>query len=314
VRYSPDLLQSVTKNLGELKPIERFGLVSDTWAATVAGLTPLAEFIRMARLFRGETDLSVWRALLAGFNYVDMIVSDAQRPALAAAVRDILSEAAARLGWVAKKEEDELTRQLRGTVIGTLGTLGEDMGVQSRAAELYAEWSRDPSLADRDLVPPLINILAHAGDAGRYQDFKKNFKSARTPQEEQRYLFSLANFRTPELLRQTMEMTLSGEVRTQNAPFLMHSLLYNPVSRYQGWDFIRRNWDAMVQKFPDSALPRMCEAVAGLLDRQDEVNAFFEQHKPRLGSKIIDQHLERLAVAVAFRRREGANLESALKS
>jgi hypothetical protein len=56
----------------------------------------------------------------------------------------------------------------------------------------------------------------------------------------------------------------------------------------------------------------MCEAVAGLLDRQDEVNAFFEQHKPRLGHKLIDQHLERLAIAVAFRQRESGNLAAVL--
>jgi hypothetical protein len=44
------------------------------------------------------------------------------------------------------------------------------------------------------------------------------------------------------------------------------------------------------------------------------VNSFFEQHKPRLGQKIIDQHLERLAVAVAFREREGRNLVATLSS
>jgi puromycin-sensitive aminopeptidase len=109
-----------------------------------------------------------------------------------------------------------------------------------------------------------------------------------------------------------MEMTLNGEVRTQNAPFLMHSLLANPVSRYEAWDFVRKNWEVMVQKYPDSALPRMCEAVSGLFDRQQEVNVFFEQHKPRLGQKIIEQHLERLAVAVAFRDREGRSLSTTL--
>jgi puromycin-sensitive aminopeptidase len=216
------------------------------------------------------------------------------------------------LGWNAGADEDELTRQLRAMLMGTLGTVGEDQEIQARARELYAEWSRDSARADRDLMPQLITILAHTGDRARYEEFKQHFKNARTPQEEQRYLFSLANFRDPELLRRTMEMTLSGEVRTQNAPFLMHSLLASPVSRYESWDFVRKNWDAMVQKYPDSALPRMCEAVSGLLDRQQEVNAFFEQHKPRLGQKIIDQHLERLAVAVSFREREGHDLNKTL--
>ncbi|HJU11966.1 MAG TPA: M1 family metallopeptidase [Candidatus Binataceae bacterium] len=312
VQYSAELLQSLIGNARRLKPIERFGLVSDVWAAIVAGLKPLKEYVSTARFLRDETDLNVWRALVAGFHYLDMMVSDNQRPALARAVREIAGPAAARLGWSPSSNEDELTRQLRAMLLGTLGTLGEDQEVQTRARNVYAEWSSDLAHADRDLMPHLINILAYTGDRARYQEFKQNFKNARTPQEEQRYLFSLANFRNPELLRATMEMTLNGEVRTQNAPFLMHSLLANPVSRYEAWDFVCKNWEAMIQKYPDSALPRMCEGVSGLLDRQQEVNAFFEQHKPRLGQKIIEQHLERLAVAVAFRNREGSNLSNTL--
>jgi puromycin-sensitive aminopeptidase len=314
VRYAPSLLHALTRNLSELRAIERFGLVSDTWAATVAGLTPLSEFMAMARLFRDEVDLNVWRALLGAFNYLDLIVTEAQRTLLAQAVRAIVGPAAERLGWSARSDEDELTRQLRGSVMGVLGTLGDDPAVQARARELYTEWARNPAAADRDLTPALVNILAHTGDAARYEEFKKNFKSARTPQEEQRFLFSLAGFQVPELLRQTMAMTINNEVRTQNAPFLMHSLLANPKVRYEAWDFVRQNWEVMISKYPDSALPRMCEAIVGLLDRAPEVNAFFEQHKVRLGNKIIEQHLERLAVAVAFRVREGAQLEAALRS
>ncbi|MEA2649111.1 MAG: puromycin-sensitive aminopeptidase [Candidatus Binataceae bacterium] len=314
VRYSPEVLAALTKNLSALKPIERFGLVSDTWAATVAGLTPLAEFIKMARLFRDETDINVWRALIGAFNYLDMVATDAQRPAVAAAVREIAGPAAARLGWSAVADEDELQGQLRALLLATLGTVGEDSAVQARARELYDAWQLDPSKANRDLQPAFVSILAHAGDPARYQKFKQHFKSARTPQEEQRYLFALANFSEISLLRQTMEMTLNGEVRTQNAPYLLHSLLANNASRIEAWEFLKRNWATIVEKFPDSALPRMCEAINGLLDRQAEVEEFFKQHKVRLGGKLIDQHLERLAVAVAFRQREGTRLEESLKA
>jgi puromycin-sensitive aminopeptidase len=314
VRHSPEVLAALTKNLSTLKPIERFGLVSDTWAATVAGLTPLAEFIKMARLFHDETDINVWRALIGAFNYLDMVATDAQRPAVAAAVREIAGPAAARLGWSAVADEDELQGQLRALLLATLGTVGEDSAVQARASELYDAWQLDPSKANRDLQPAFVSILAHAGDTARYQKFKQHFKSARTPQEEQRYLFALANFSEISLLRQTMEMTLNGEVRTQNAPYLLHSLLANNASRIEAWEFLKRNWATIVEKFPDSALPRMCEAINGLLDRQAEVEEFFKQHKVRLGGKLIDQHLERLAVAVIFRQREGTRLEESLKA
>lgn len=267
----------------------------------------------MARLFTDETDLNVWRALIGAFNYLDMIVDNNDRPAFAAEVRKIVGPAFTRLGWEPKPGEDELTRQLRGVLIATLGTIGDDPEIQAKARQLYAQWDDNPSLADRDIAPALVSILAYSGDAARYEEFKKKFKSARTPQEEQRYLFALANFRDKALLRRTMEMTLDGEVRTQNAPYLMHSLLLNTSDRYEAWDYIRSHWDEMTRKYPDNALPRMCEGIVSLLDREDEVKTFFKEHSVRLGGKIIDQHLERLAIAVNFRRREGKNLASTLK-
>ncbi|MGH7949545.1 MAG: M1 family metallopeptidase, partial [Candidatus Binataceae bacterium] len=313
VRYAPALLDALTKNLGELRPVERFGLVSDTWAATIAGLAPLADFIRMARLFTAETDINVWRALLGAFGYLDMIASDADRPALAALVRDVVGPAAERMGWEARAGESELERQLRGNLVSAMGTLGEDAAVQRRAAELYNLYEDNPAKLDRDLAPALVNILAHAGDEKRFEEFARKFKSAPTPQEEQRYRYALAGFRKPELLRRTMEMTLDGQVRTQDAPYLLHSLLLNTTARYEAWDFMRKNWDEMTKRWPDSALPRMCEGVIALLDRDEEVRKFFEEHKMRLGGRLIDQHLERLAVAVAFRKREGAQLATTLK-
>ncbi|HLK86785.1 MAG TPA: M1 family metallopeptidase [Candidatus Binataceae bacterium] len=313
VRYSADLLAALGRNLNDLQPVERYALVSDSWAATVAGLMALGEMLAMLRAMRGESDLNVWRAMLAPLHYLDLIVSEAQRPALAAAVREIVGAASGRMGLEARAGEDELTRQLRGMLWGALGTLGEDAEAHRQAAELYARYGKDAAAIDRDLVPPMVSILAAHGDRARYEEFKQRFKSAGTPQEEQRYLFSLAGFRSAEPLRETMEMTLNGEVRTQNAPYLMHSLLLNPTCRYEAWEFVKRHWEEMIRKFPDAALPRMCEAVVALLDREREVHDFFKAHRVRLGGKIIDQHLERLRVAVAFRAREGANLASTLK-
>jgi puromycin-sensitive aminopeptidase len=254
----------------------------------------------------------VWRALLGAFAYLDMIASDDDRPALAAAVRAIVGPAANRMGWDAKPGESELQRQLRGVLLASLGTLGDDPDVQKRAPELYARFEDNPASADRDLAAPLVNILSYTGDAKRYEEFRNKFRTPRTPQEEQRYLFSLAGFRDSALLKKTMEMTLDGQVRTQNAPYLMHSLLLNTHSRYEAWDFIKHNWAEMSQKYPDNALPRMCEAVVALLDREDEVKNFFAEHRVRLGGKLIDQHLERLTVAVGFRKREGAKLKQTL--
>ncbi|MGO9056761.1 MAG: M1 family metallopeptidase [Candidatus Binataceae bacterium] len=307
VRYSSELLAAVTGQLDKLSAIERFGLVSDTWAAVVAGIAPLSDFFKMAATFRNETDLNVWRAILAGFGYLDNVVDETHRPALQAEVRRLVSPAVERLGWEPKPGESELQSQLRGSLIGALGVQGDDPQVQKRARELYARYKHDPGSVDNNLVPALIGIVAHTGGEADYREFKERFKSAKTPQEEQRYLYALADFRRPEFLRDTMQMTLNGEVRTQNAPYLMMELLMNTECRYEAWAFMKQHWDKMSTTYPENALPRMCGGITSLVDQEADVDEFFKAHKVKQGGKTVEQHLERLHIAVGFKKREIAS-------
>src|SRR5439155_25110202 len=121
--------------------------------------------------------------------------------------------------------ESELTRQLRGDLLRTLGTLGNDPARQRYAAEYYGGHVQAPAGADANLFAAAIAILAHAGDAARYEEFTARFRAATTPQEEQRYLYALAGFRPAALLRQTLERTLDSTIRTQDAPFVIRALL-----------------------------------------------------------------------------------------
>jgi len=304
VRYSSGLLDAVTGELDKLSAIERFGLVSDTWAAVVAGLAPLRDFFNMAANFRNETDLNVWRAILGGFSYLDHVADPRHRPALEAEIRRLLTPAVERLGWEPKPGESDLQSQLRGALIGALGTQGEDRQVQARARELYLKYKNDPASVDNNLVPALIGIVAHTGTEADFREFKERFKNARTPQDEQRYLYALADFRRPELLREVMQMTLNGEVRTQNAPYLIVELMMNTQSRYAAWDFLKQNWDRMVATYPENAIPRMCSGITVLVDRESDVDQFFKAHKVKQGQRTVEQHLERLHIAVAFKQRE----------
>ena len=106
-------------------------------------------------------------------------------------------------------------------------------------------------------------------------------------------------------------MTLNGEVRTQNAPYLMRSLLMNTDGREAAWTFLQTHWDEMLEKFPDSAIVRMCEGVTALVTPtlEAEVTAFFAAHPVPQAGKTLDQHLEKLRVAVACQQREAESLQ-----
>jgi puromycin-sensitive aminopeptidase len=311
VRYSRDLLERLVRRLpAGLAPIERFNLLGDAWAATVAGLIPIDEYLDLTAEFRGERDKSVWVILTGSLHALNRIVLDGDRPGLERLVRDRVAGAVEELGWAPRPDDDELRRQLRGDLLRTLGTLGNDAAAQARAAELYAGHRAGAAAVDPNVLPALIAILAHAGDAARYGEFAQAFRAATTPQEEQRYLYALAAFRPRPLVEQTLARTISGEIRTQDAPFVARAMLMAPHSRELAWDFIRAHWEAMDRLYPKHGLRRMAEGVIGLATPELErsVHAFFAERAIDLGGKTLEQYLEQLRIAVTLRAREGTRL------
>lgn len=306
VAYSAELTAALTASLrNSLAPVERFALVNDGWAAALAGLASLKDYVGLLDLLGDETDINVWTTAIGSAHHLDRILEDAQRGPLHERLRGIFSPALERLGWSPRPGESELESQLRGDLIGVLGTVAEDPRVQARARQLYAEYEKDANSVDRNLVPALVSIGASTGTPADYEKFYGKFKNAQTPQEEQRYLFALANFRQPDLIERTLRLTLSGEVRTQNSPYLMRNLLLNRDARDRAWEFMKELWEEMVRQYPDNSIPRMCEGIIGLATPELEaaVRDFFARHPVKQGARQLQQHLERLHIAVLCRER-----------
>jgi puromycin-sensitive aminopeptidase len=306
VRYSPDLADALKESLRDkLSAVERFGLLNDSWATTLASLTRLPDYLNLLDLLRDETDLNVWTTLIISGHQLHRIVDETQDRGLQERMREILAPAVARIGWSPKESEADLDRQLRGDLIGALGTIANDKECQDRARSLYADYEKNPDSVERNLIPALVSIVAYTGSGNDYERFYTKFKQAQTPQEETRYLFALAAFRHRDLIDRTLEMTISGEVRTQNAPYLMRSLLLNKDGRETAWSFMKEHWDEMLRLYPDNSIPRMCEGIIGLvtLELERDVRDFFARHPVKQGAKQMEQHLERLQVAVLCKQR-----------
>jgi puromycin-sensitive aminopeptidase len=306
VRYGSDLLSALKPCWSErLSAVERFNLVNDTWAATFAGLTPLTDYLNLIDLVRDDNDINVWTAVIASGHHLQRILDDAQCAGLEKRLRGLLAPAVERFGWSARKGESELESQLRGDLVGALGTIAGDQACEERARQLLAQYEKAPESVDRNLIPALISIVAHTGNASDYEKFYGKFKTAQTPQEETRYLFALANFRLAHLVDRTLNLTLNGEVRTQNSPYLMRGILLNKSAREKAWAFMKARWNDMLRQYPDNSIPRMCEGIVGLVSPslETETREFFAAHPVKQGAKQIEQHLERLRVAVMCQER-----------
>jgi len=317
VRYAPDLLGRLLKTgLDKLAAVERFTLINDAWAITVAGLMPITEYLDLTAHFTTDRDKNVWAVLLDSFAFLSRIIETDERPALESFIRQRVSPAVTDVGWTPQREESELTGQLRSELIGALGKLGNDPATQKRATELYAAFKTNPEAIHPDLVPAIVSILAFRGNHARYEEFTERFRTASTPQEERRYLFSLAGFQQTALLERTLASTLNGDIRTQDAPFLISAVMGNVYGRELAWSFLKNKWDEMDRAFPKQGLRRMCGGIAALAtpELERDVHAFFTSRKIDLGGKTLDQYLEQLRIAVNFREQTRTSLQHYLKS
>ena len=168
------------------------------------------------------------------------------------------------------------------------------------------------------VFPMLPGATVAAEPAARGRTFIRAlevFDAAKTPQEEQRYLYALTGFRPAALVRQTLDRTLNGEIRTQDAPFVIRSLLTSVHGRALAWEFFKANWERMNQAFPMTGIRRMCDGVTGLAtpEWERDVREFFTRNRVDLGGKTLPQILEQLHIAVLLRGREGAALHEYLR-
>ncbi len=202
VRYDADLRTALVNHAqAELDALERYGLVDDTWASVLAGTTEARAFIEMAEGMSGETDLAVWTRLVGALDSLDRAVAPERRSELAERTRGIVRPALDTLGWDPADGEDDRDRERRGVLLGALATLGDDPEAIGRCRGWFDAYRADPDSVDAKLAATAINVVATLATPDDLEAIIAGFKGASTPQQEQRYLYSLAGVRDRELFQ-----------------------------------------------------------------------------------------------------------------
>ena len=290
----------VARAMDVLSPIERYSLVDDAWAAVVAGTASAGSFLDLVRGFQDETDLRVWQAILGGLGWLDRFVEDEPRERLRAFVRDLVRPALARLGWDASADESDLTRALRGQLVQSLAVLGADPETLAQCRELELEGEGDPQL-----LQAAVEAVAAEGTAEDLDRYWHRYRSASTPQEEERYLFATSRFPGEAEVDRILASAMSDDVRTQDAPYLLARATTNRRQGPKVWRFIADRWDEMQDRFASSNIMGLASGIRYLTEPEivDEVDAFFRDHDIPQNHLMLQQALERMRVAAKLRER-----------
>ena len=301
--------------LASCTPLERYQLLDDAWAAVVAGDLRAAHYCEFARGFADDDELPVWQVLLSGLSWCDRFLDGAARAHFQAWVRALVGPALHRLGAHPVPGERAVTGELRGTLLRALAVLGDDPDARARARDLSSA-----VLAGHDVDPSLgnaaVGVVAATGALEDHTAFVERFRSAATPQDVGRFLYALADFPHPEAFTRTLQLSISGDVRSQNAPFLLQRALRNRAHGPQAWRFVREHWAELNDRLPSNSIIRMVDGVKALTRPEDvtDVAAFFAEHPVPQAARTLAQTLERQRIHAALRAREAGPLAEAFSS
>ena len=297
-----------------LTPIERYGLVDDTWSSVMAGRTSASDFLDFARSFQAETDLDVWTVLAGCLGGLEKLVEGEAQEQYRAAVRDLAQPALDRLGWEPSDSDSSRDLELRGLFIRLLANVGDDELAQKNARDLHDSYLRDSGSVEPNIAAAATGVVAAKGGPAEYEVFLAKHNDPATPQEERRYQSALAGFPDEAEMKRTLDMTLNGDIRTQDAPYLLAACMRNKEQGYLAWQFVKDNWDKINEVFPSNSIVRMLSGITSLSksDEADDVLAFFEDHDVPQGQLTLQQTLEKLRVNVAYRERESERFAEGL--
>ena len=315
VQYSESLLRDIQPRLmQDLDAIERYQLVDDTWAAVISGVTEASDFLEFANGFESESDLDVWTVLIGCFSSVDRLLEGEAKKKFGLINKRLYGPVLDRLGWQPIPEDSLRDLELRGLLIRSMVSLTRDPLSIERARNLHNKYLDDPSSVEPNIAAAVAAGVALNGSSADYQIFVERFKKGITPQEERRYQMLLGAFPGDNEMSNTLQMTLNGDIRTQDAPYLLSFCLSNREQGPMVWSFIRDNWNQMIELFPDTAIVRMIGGIRSLTTQKTsaEIEEFFKENSVPTGELTLSQTLEKLRVNVAFKIRESQKLKDYL--
>jgi puromycin-sensitive aminopeptidase len=304
-RYSELLFAGLLENLHLLDDIERYALVSDTWAMIRAAQVPASNFLDLVGAFGEEKEQAIWSVITGGLGAIEHhALSDEARPSFQRFVRDLVGPTLKRLGWEPAPHDSDLTRKLRGDLIVAMGNIGHDDETIERARAVVADLLGGAAI-DPEVVTAALSVYARHGGAEEYDLLWETYLAATEPLDQVRYLRSVAAVPAKDQVVTTVDRIVNGDIRTQDGFWVLARLLVGKGGE-AAWQSARTRWSDILARMPGLTKRRITEGLSGLSQPEvaADVKAFFAETPLPEAATSLAQNLELLDANVLLRARE----------
>ncbi len=299
--YQPDAVRALAHDAEtKLTPAERIAVQTDIWASVRVGREPVGDYLAFAQGLQSDRNRAVLEDILGRLNYIGQyVVSDSDRDAYRAWLRQYLAPAMKEVGYEPKPGESDEQRTLRSRLFNALGFDARDTETLEQARKIADKALDNPGSVDLEMAGSTFGLAALNGDSAFYDRVIAALKNPKSPEEYYMYLFTLPQFGDQKLLQRTLEFAISPDVRSQDALGVITSVMGNPAGQQLAWDFVRQSAQVV------GATSVFCDAGS-----RDQVTEFFSAHKVAAAERTYKQSIERINNCVDLKSQQEPQLAS----
>jgi aminopeptidase N len=299
-----------------LSPAERISLVSDLWNLAFAGRMSIDDYLAFTAHLAGDSDPYVQTVLVSQLTELESLIGDDMRPGFQALVRSRLTPVLEKLTMSKRPGDNDLINDLRGELILTLGTIGNDKKIVEYCRGQFETYLNDDKSLEGNLRAPIVDVVAYNGGDEEFNRIQTAYIDSKEPEARQRNLEALSYFREKDLVERALGYSLSKEVRAQDVTkYVVGPLLSHSASKYLAWEFVKAHWSDFGARMTEDQMPKLIDAVANFSSEKEraDISAFVNTHPLPAGRRRVAKTLEFIAIRAQFRDKQSTSLAAFLK-
>lgn len=321
--YRPERLAKLGEaaKKGLLTVEDRAGMIADAGALAASGYGKTSGILSLVQSFDTETQFVVWNEILTRVSAIRntwLFEDDKVKDALKAFQLSLVSQKAHELGWEFSENEDHIQSQFKSLMFGSAGLAG-DAKVLTAAKEMFAKFMEgDYAAVHPNLRSSVFAMAVRDGGEKEWDALLARYHSAPTADEKNTCLRSLGRAQSAELIKKTLHLALSGEVKMQDIYMPIGGLGTTSQGVEARWAWMVNNWDELVQKLPPSmtmlsSVVSLCVAGFTHDEQLRKVTQFFEGKDKKGFDRSLQQSLDSILAKNNQLTRDGEDVEGWLQ-
>ena len=306
VEYDESSWKLLLAALPKLDVPDRVNLLGDAWAFAQANRAPLSAYFGLIEKLPAGIELAERDQIINAFDYINrLLLGNPAREKFRNYARSILRPSLDLLGWDPKKDESPRAALLRASLIAALGDLN-DQEIIAGCRERFQKYLLDPASLATDLRPSVLWVVGHYADEATWNRLHALGVKTTSSEEKQNYYDALAAARDPKLVAKSLQISLTDELPTSRAIFLVGKVARDSDHPDIAWNFAKANMKALLAKTDALGANRYAPSLFAFFSensRADELKSYAKANLSATSAREVAKAVDEIEFRAEFKAR-----------